>query len=218
MIHLPAGAPRCSRPSGTGATDDGAETSRWPPGRLAPHEGSRRLLVDERDGLHPRQPRRLRRVARRLWRDGWGYDDVLPYFKKAEGNTRLGDPYHGTDGPLNVEDRRYTHELSHAFVESAVAAGFKRNDDFNGAEQEGAGPLPGHLQEGPPVVRCRRLHPSGQHAIQLHRAHRSIRDEDRHGGQPRNRSYLSARWRHPDDAGQRRGRAVRRRRSPARSC
>ena len=78
------------------------------------------------------------------WRDaygatGWGYDDVLPYFKKAEGNTRLSDPYHGTDGPLNVEDRRYTHELSHAFVESAVAAGFKRNDDFNGAEQEGAG-------------------------------------------------------------------------------
>ena len=78
------------------------------------------------------------------WRDaygatGWGYDEVLPYFKKAEGNTRLGDPYHGADGPLHVEDRRYTHELSHAFVESAVAAGLKRNDDFNGAEQEGAG-------------------------------------------------------------------------------
>jgi choline dehydrogenase len=78
------------------------------------------------------------------WRDaygatGWGYDDVLPYFKKAEGNTRLDDSYHGTDGPVHVEDRRYTHELSHAFVESAVAAGFKRNDDFNGAEQEGAG-------------------------------------------------------------------------------
>ncbi len=78
------------------------------------------------------------------WRDaygasGWGFDDVLPYFKKAEGNTRLGDPFHGTDGPLHVEDRRYSHELSNAFVESAVAAGFKRNDDFNGAEQEGAG-------------------------------------------------------------------------------
>jgi choline dehydrogenase len=64
------------------------------------------------------------------WRDvygasGWGYDDVLPYFKKAEGNTRLSDPYHGSDGPLHVEDRRYSHELSHAFVESAVSAGFK---------------------------------------------------------------------------------------------
>ena len=71
--------------------------------------------------------------------DGWGYDDVLPYFVKAEGNTRLGGPFHGTDGPLRVEDRRYNHELSHAFIESAVAAGFKRTDDFNGAEQEGIG-------------------------------------------------------------------------------
>ena len=71
--------------------------------------------------------------------DGWGYDDVLPYFIKAEGNTRLGGPYHGTDGPLHVEDRRYTHELTSAFVDSAVAAGLKPTDDFNGAEQEGAG-------------------------------------------------------------------------------
>ena len=78
------------------------------------------------------------------WRDaygaaGWGYDDVLPYFIKAEGNTRLGAPYHGQDGPLHVEDRRYTHPLTEAWVESAVAAGFKPTDDFNGADQEGAG-------------------------------------------------------------------------------
>ena len=61
------------------------------------------------------------------------------YFTKAEANTRLGAPYHGTDGPLHVEDRRHTHEISHEFVESAVAAGFKPTEDFNGAEQEGAG-------------------------------------------------------------------------------
>lgn len=78
------------------------------------------------------------------WRDahgaqGWGYDDVLPYFVGAEHNTRLGGPLHGTDGPLHVEDRRYTHELSHAWVEAAVAWGLKPNDDFNGATQEGAG-------------------------------------------------------------------------------
>ena len=78
------------------------------------------------------------------WRDaygasGWGYDDVLPYFRKAEGNTRLSNEFHGTEGPLHVEDRRYTHELSQAWVESAVSSGLKRNDDFNGAEQEGAG-------------------------------------------------------------------------------
>ena len=58
---------------------------------------------------------------------------------KAESNTRLGAPYHGQDGPLHVEDRRYTHPLSEAWVESAVAIGFKPTDDFNGAEQEGAG-------------------------------------------------------------------------------
>ena len=78
------------------------------------------------------------------WRDaygaeGWGHDDVLPYFKRAEGNTRLAGRFHGTDGPLHVEDRRYTHPLTDLWVESAVAAGLKRNDDFNGAEQEGAG-------------------------------------------------------------------------------
>ncbi len=78
------------------------------------------------------------------WRDaygstGWGYDDVLPYFTKAEGNTRLSGKYHGTHGPLHVEDRRYNHELTHAFIDSSVAAGFKPTDDFNGAEQEGAG-------------------------------------------------------------------------------
>ena len=84
------------------------------------------------------------RVDFDTWRDefgatGWGYDDVLPYFKKAEGNQRLHDEFHGSDGPLWVEDRRYTHELSHAWVDSAVSGGLKRNDDFNGVEQEGAG-------------------------------------------------------------------------------
>ncbi|WP_067436203.1 GMC family oxidoreductase [Nocardioides jensenii] len=78
------------------------------------------------------------------WRDdygatGWGHDDVLPYFVKAERNTRLGGPLHGQDGPLHVEDRRYTHPLTEAWVESAVASGFKPTDDFNGVDQEGAG-------------------------------------------------------------------------------
>ncbi len=78
------------------------------------------------------------------WRDdfgasGWGYDDVLPYFVRSEANARLSGPFHGTDGPLRVEDRRFTHELSTAFVESAVAGGMKPTEDFNGAEQEGAG-------------------------------------------------------------------------------
>ena len=57
---------------------------------------------------------------------------------EAEGNQRIRNSFHGNDGPLHVEDQRHDHELSLAFVESAVANGMKRTDDFNGAEQEGA--------------------------------------------------------------------------------
>lgn len=70
---------------------------------------------------------------------GWSYDEVLPYFTKAESNTRLGGKYHGGEGPLHVEDRRYTHPLVHEFVDSAAAWGLGRNDDFNGAAQDGTG-------------------------------------------------------------------------------
>ncbi len=70
---------------------------------------------------------------------GWSYDEVLPYFIKAEDNTRFGAPYHGQHGPLHVEDRVYTHPLCTDWVESAVSWGLERTDDFNGASQEGAG-------------------------------------------------------------------------------
>src|SRR6476659_8736466 len=70
---------------------------------------------------------------------GWDYDGVLPYFVKAEHNSRLGGPFHGTDGPLHVEDRLFTHELSHAWVDAAAEWGLAGNDDFNGARQIGAG-------------------------------------------------------------------------------
>ncbi|HLJ00675.1 MAG TPA: choline dehydrogenase [Bradyrhizobium sp.] len=70
---------------------------------------------------------------------GWSYDDVLPYFKKAEHQTRGADGFHGTGGPLPVSDWRHADPLSAAFVEAAVEAGIPRNPDFNGASQEGAG-------------------------------------------------------------------------------
>jgi choline dehydrogenase len=70
---------------------------------------------------------------------GWGYDDVLPYFKKAEDQTRGGDDFHGTGGPLPVSDWRHDDPLSTAFVDAAVQVGIPRNPDFNGATQEGAG-------------------------------------------------------------------------------
>jgi choline dehydrogenase-like flavoprotein len=71
--------------------------------------------------------------------DGWGYDDVLPYFKKSEGNERGGDAYHGADGPLNVMDQHYPQRGSRAFVEAAAELQLPRNADFNGANQDGFG-------------------------------------------------------------------------------
>ncbi len=78
------------------------------------------------------------------WRDrwgctGWGYDDVLPYFKRSEDNGSLHDSYHGSDGPLKVKDQVSPRPMSLAFVEAGVQAGHRANDDFNGAEQAGVG-------------------------------------------------------------------------------
>ncbi len=70
---------------------------------------------------------------------GWDYDAVLPYFVKAESNSRLAAPFHGKEGPLHVEDMLFTHELSQSWIRSAVEWGLPFNDDFNGSGQIGAG-------------------------------------------------------------------------------
>jgi choline dehydrogenase len=70
---------------------------------------------------------------------GWSYDDVLPYFKRSENNERIRDEYHGQGGELNVSDPVWASTLAPRFVESAQAAGIAPTEDFNGAEQEGAG-------------------------------------------------------------------------------
>jgi choline dehydrogenase len=70
---------------------------------------------------------------------GWGFDDVLPYFKKAEDQTRGADDFHAVGGPLPVSDWRHADPLSAAFVDAAAEVGFPKNSDFNGATQEGAG-------------------------------------------------------------------------------
>ena len=76
---------------------------------------------------------------RALGNTGWGMDDVLPYFRKAEDNERGADAWHGAGGPLGVSDLRDRHPLASAFVEAAGQCGHPRNADFNGATQEGAG-------------------------------------------------------------------------------
>ncbi|HET9902248.1 MAG TPA: choline dehydrogenase [Xanthobacteraceae bacterium] len=76
---------------------------------------------------------------RQLGNVGWSFEDVLPYFRKAEANERGADAYHGADGPLAVSNPRDRHPLAEAYIEAAVQCGYPRNDDFNGARQEGAG-------------------------------------------------------------------------------
>src|SRR5688572_25026175 len=77
------------------------------------------------------------------WRDlgnaGWGYADVLPYFRKAEDQQRGADAYHGTGGPLAVSDPPERHPLADAFLAAGEECGYPRNPDFNGATQEGFG-------------------------------------------------------------------------------
>src|SRR5262245_37267644 len=63
---------------------------------------------------------------------GWGYDDVLPYFIRAERNQRLCSELHGVDGPMHVQDPTYVHELNQLWVQSAAAWGLPINHDFNG--------------------------------------------------------------------------------------
>jgi choline dehydrogenase len=70
---------------------------------------------------------------------GWGFDDVLPYFKKAENQQRGGDDFHGAGGPLPVSDLLHADPLSAAFIAAAAETGLPVNPDFNGAAQEGAG-------------------------------------------------------------------------------
>jgi choline dehydrogenase len=76
---------------------------------------------------------------RQLGNAGWGFADVLPFFRRAEDQQRGADELHGTGGPLAVSDVCEPHPLCEAFIEAAQAAGFPRNDDFNGPRQEGAG-------------------------------------------------------------------------------
>jgi choline dehydrogenase len=71
--------------------------------------------------------------------DGWSYDDVLPLFKRAENNEQFNDEFHARGGPLNVTKIREVDPVVSSYVEAAASLGIPRNDDFNGARQDGVG-------------------------------------------------------------------------------
>jgi choline dehydrogenase len=78
------------------------------------------------------------------WRDdygceGWGYTELLPYFLRAESNSRGASAFHGADGPLSVQDLKHKSALTTAFVDAARQSGQEANDDFNGRKQDGVG-------------------------------------------------------------------------------
>src|SRR3954468_23154142 len=77
------------------------------------------------------------------WRDagcaGWGYDNLLPYFKRSEDNERGASEYHGAGGPLAVSEGRHPNAMMDAVVEAGIQAGLPANDDFNGPSQDGMG-------------------------------------------------------------------------------
>ncbi len=70
---------------------------------------------------------------------GWAWEDLLPYFRKAEDNERGESRWHGAGGPLAVSEQRSGNRISQAFVDAGEQAGLARNEDFNGAEQDGVG-------------------------------------------------------------------------------
>lgn len=86
------------------------------------------------------------------WRDlgnaDWGFENVLPYFRRSENQQRGSDAYHGVGGPLCISDPSEPHPLCEAYIAAAEACGYPRNPDFNGVRQEGFGYVQLTLRKG----------------------------------------------------------------------
>jgi len=106
----------------------------WPRGRVLGGSSSINAMIYIRGNKHDYN----------TWRDeygcdGWGYTDMLPYFIRAERNSRGASAFHGGSGPLSVVDAPVKSPAARAFVNAATEAGAPANDDFNGARQDGVG-------------------------------------------------------------------------------
>jgi choline dehydrogenase len=85
---------------------------------------------------------------RQMGLDGWGYADILPYFKRSEGLEGGGDAWHGGDGPLHVSRAKSKHPIYSAAIEAGAQAGYLTTKDFNGFQQEGWGPYQMTIKDG----------------------------------------------------------------------
>ena len=119
--------------------------------------------------------------------EGWGFDDVLPYFKRGEDNERGEDAFHGAGGPLSVSESRSMHPLIDTMIEAAQAAGHEHNPDFNGARQEGVGRFQLTQRDGLRWQLRGCLPAPGEGAAQPRRDHRRAGHADPVRGRPRRR-------------------------------
>jgi choline dehydrogenase len=136
-IGIPAAWPKFLR----GAQDWGYRSE------VQPHLGGRRLLVPRGKTLGGCSATNVQMYLRghradydawaRLGNAGWGYDDVLPYFRRSEHNSRGSSPHHGVGGPLAVSDFRDPNPLTAAFVRACTETAIPENPDLNGAELDG---------------------------------------------------------------------------------
>ncbi len=106
----------------------------WPRGRVLGGSSAINAMIYIRGNRHDYDS----------WRDdygcdGWGYTDLIPYFLRAEANSRGASAYHGDSGPLSVQDLKFKSALTGDFVAAARVYGLPANDDFNGQEQDGVG-------------------------------------------------------------------------------
>ncbi|HEY2049135.1 MAG TPA: choline dehydrogenase [Caulobacteraceae bacterium] len=85
---------------------------------------------------------------RQMGLGGWGYADVLPYFKRSESFGGGADDYHGGEGPLHVSKASTKHEIYDAFIAAGAEAGHRLTPDFNGFQQEGFGPYQLTIRNG----------------------------------------------------------------------
>ncbi len=141
-IHIPAGFYRnIYHPGFTWQFETeplaelGGRRMMWPRGKVLGGSSSINGLI------YIRGQRQDFDLWRQLGNAGWSYEDVLPYFRRAENQEHGADAHHGAGGPLCVSDLRARHELHDGFIAAAVEAGYPKNADFNGAEQDGVGPL-----------------------------------------------------------------------------
>ena len=112
----------------------GGRSVYWPRGRTLGGSSSINAMIYMRGN----------RLDYDTWRDdygcsGWGYPDILPYFLRAESNSRGASPYHGAAGPLSVQDLTYKSALTKAFVAATRECSLPANEDFNGVTQDGTG-------------------------------------------------------------------------------